>query len=180
MVAQAACARRNTLIPTAFGGHYNRARVMPTWMIIALSVAAGLGVLFLVLRWAKGGMDAARANMNEVAAGRAVRRESVAQSFGIRSKGVGQLRGIGQLALFDDELVFVQAIANNHVRAKRSDIVSVTTPRSFLGKTQGVKLLAVEWRTADTTDQIALRVQDLDGWLADLGGVTAPADDKAR
>lgn len=152
---------------------------MAPWMITALSVAAGLVLLLLfflllrlVVRWAQRGMAAARAQLSEVAAGRTARRESGAQSFGIRSKGAGQLRGAGYLALFDDELVFIQAIATNHVRAKLSDIVNVTTPRSFLGKTQGAKLLAVEWRTGDGTDQVALRVPDLDAWVRDLGGVT--------
>ncbi len=149
---------------------------MAPWMIVALSVAAGLVLLFLLLRWAQGGLAAAREALTEVAAGRTARRESAAQSFGIRSKGPVQLRGAGYLALFDDELVFVQAVATNHVRAKLSDIVGVTTPRSFLGKTQGVKLLAVEWRTGDATDQVALRVPDVDGWVADLGGVTVAKD----
>ena len=145
---------------------------MAPWMTIALSVAAALVLLFLLLRWAQRGLAAARANLTEIAAGRTARRQSAAHSFGIRSRGAGQLRGAGYLALFDDELVFVQALAKNHVRAKLSDIVGVTTPRSFLGKTQGVKLLAVEWRTGAATDQVALRVPDLDAWLADLGGVT--------
>ncbi len=145
-------------------------------MTIAISVAAALIVLVLLLRWAQRGMAAARESLAEVAAGRTVRRQSAAQSFGIRSKGAGQLRGTGYLALFDDELVFVQAIAKNHVRAKLTDIVGVTTPRSFLGKTQGVKLLAVEWRTGDASDQVALRVPDLEAWVADLGGVTSAED----
>ena len=65
----------------------------------------------------------------------------------------------------------MQAIAKNHVRAKRADLVGVTTPRSFLGKTQGVKLLAIEWRTGegDATDQIGMRVAELDAWLEELG-----------
>lgn len=145
---------------------------MPAWMIIAPAVAAALLFLFLLLRWAQRGLAAARGNLTEIAAGRTARRQSAAQSFGIRSEGAGQLRGAGYLALFDDELVFVQAIASNHVRAKLSDIVDVTTPRSFLGKTQGVKLLAVEWRTHNGSDQVALRVPDLDAWVADLGSLT--------
>jgi hypothetical protein len=145
---------------------------MAPWVTIALSVAAALAFLFLVLRWARRGLAAARADLTAVAAGRTARRQSAAQSFGIRSKGAGQLRGAGYLALFDDELVFVQATAENHVRAKLSDIVGVTTPRSFLGKTQGVKLLAIEWRTGNATDQVALRVPDLDAWVEALGGLT--------
>ncbi len=138
---------------------------MGIWSLVIGSTTALLVVVVLVVRWASAGMAAARAQLAEVAAGRAAVREGQAQSFGIRSKGVTQLRGAGYLALFDDELVFLQAIAANHVRAKRLDIVGVTTPRSFLGKTQGVKLLAVEWREGASTDQIALRVSDLEGWL---------------
>lgn len=149
---------------------------MASWMTVALSVAAALVLVLLLLRWAQRGMTAARANLTAVAAGRTARRQSAAQSFGIRSKSAGQLRGVGYLALFDDELVFVQAIAKNHVRAKVGDIVGVTTPRSFLGKSQGVKLLAVEWRTDDANDQVALRVPDLDAWVEDLGGVTVAED----
>lgn len=149
---------------------------MALWMTIALCVAAALVFLFLLLRWARRGLAAARANLNEVAAGRTARRQSAAQSFGIRSRGAGQLRGAGYLALFDDELVFVQAIANNHVRARLGDIVGVTTPRSFLGKTQGVKLLAVEWRTGDASDEVALRVPNLDAWVEDLAGVIIARD----
>ncbi len=144
---------------------------MPPALIITLSIAAGVALLFLLLRWARRGMAAARANLTEIAAGRTARRESAASSFGLASKGAAQLRGAGHLALFDDELVFVQAIAGNHVRARLVDIVGVSTPRSFLGKTQGVELLAVEWRAGDTTEQVALRVPDLDGWVRDLGGL---------
>jgi hypothetical protein len=144
---------------------------MAPWMIVLLALVTVL--LVLVIIWARRGMAAAQAQLAEVAGGRTARRQSRAQSFGLRSKGAAQLRGTGYLALFDDELVFVQAIASNHVRAKRSDIVGVTTPRSFLGKTQGAKLLAVEWRAGEgTTEQVALRVPDLDAWVHDLGGVT--------
>ena len=55
--------------------------------------------------------------------------------------------------------------------------LSISTPRSFLGKTQGVKLLAIEWRTGDATDQVALRVPDLDAWVQELGGVTSDRPD---
>lgn len=149
---------------------------MPLPVTLALSAIAALLLLIVLLRWARRGMAAARANLTEVAAGRTARRQAMAQSFGIRSKGVGQWRGSGELALFEDELVFVQAFAENHIRAKLSDIVGVTTPRSFLGKTQGAKLLAVEWRAGAVSDQVAFRVADLDGWVAALGGVTAAKD----
>lgn len=143
-------------------------------MLGLLTVPLGLVALVLLIRWARRGMAAARTQLAEISAGRTARRQSPANTFGIRSRGATQMRGAGFVALFDDELVFVQAIAGNHVRAKIADIVAVTTPRSFLGKTQGVQLLAVEWRTGDGTDQVALRVPELEAWLEDLGraGVT--------
>jgi hypothetical protein len=137
---------------------------METWLIVLVVVLATIPLL-LLLRWARKGMAKARAQLAEIGAGRTALRQCQAQSFGIRSKGPAQLRGAGYLALYDDELVFVQAIAQNHVRAGRAAIVSVTTPRSFLGKTQGVKLLAIEWHDGNVTDQIALRVPKLDEWL---------------
>lgn len=145
-------------------------------MIVLLALVP----LVLLITWARRGLVAARTRLTEVAGGRTAKRQSRAQSFGLRSKGAAQWRGAGYLALFDDELAFVQAIASNHVRAKRSDIIGVTTPRSFLGKTQGVKLLAVEWRTGEgSTEQVALRVPDLDAWVDDLGGVTGDPGDPA-
>ena len=140
---------------------------MPWWMggLVALLTVS----LVLLVVWARRGRDAARRHLTEIAGGRTPKRQSPAQSFGLLSKGAAQWRGAGYLALFDDELVFVQAIASNHVRAKLSDIVAVTTPRSFLGKTQGVKLLAIEWTVgAGATEQVALRVPDLDSWVEDL------------
>jgi hypothetical protein len=144
---------------------------MPVWSIVVAATLLGLIPLLLLIRWAQQGLAKARAHLAEVAAGRTALRQSPAQSFGIRSKGAAQLRGAGYLALFDDELVFVQAIAKNHMRARRADLVGVTTPRSFLGKSQVVKLLAIEWRTGegDATDQIGLRVSELDAWLDELG-----------
>ncbi len=143
-------------------------------MVVILALPPGLVALLLLIRWARRGLAAARAQLGEISAGRTVRRQSPANTFGIRSKGATQMRGAGYVALFDDELVFVQAIAGNHVRAKIADIVGVTTPRSFLGKSQAVRLLAVEWRTGDGTEQVALRVPELKAWLEELGraGVT--------
>jgi hypothetical protein len=149
---------------------------MPDVTLLSSILAVGVFVLFLalLLRWARRGAAAARARLAEIAAGRSARRQSQANTFGLRSEGAAQLRGLGYLALFDDELVFVQAIASNHVRTKVADITGVTTPRSFLGKTQGVRLLAVEWRTGDTTDQVALRVPELDAWLDELRRAGVP------
>jgi hypothetical protein len=142
-----------------------------TTPIISVAVAVivpVVGVVLLVL-WARGIAAKARAGIEQIGAGRTPALKTGANSFGIRSRGAVQWRGFGYLALFDDELVFVQAGAGNHVRAKLTEITGMSTPRSWLGKTQVTKLLAFEWRTGEGTDQIALRVPDLPQWLDALG-----------
>jgi hypothetical protein len=136
-------------------------------------VVAILLLLVLLYAWARRGAQKARAALDEIAAGRTARRRSGAQSYGIKSKGPAQLSGLGYLALFDDELVFVQAIAGNHVRAPIGDIVTVTTPRSFLGKAGGSELLAIEWRTDGKTDEVAFAVPELDAWVEALRALRA-------
>lgn len=148
---------------------------MQPWMI-ALWLVPLLALVVALVLWARRGMAAARKLLGELAAGRTARRECQAQSFGLRSLGPAQLRGAGYLALFDDELVFVQAIAKNHARVRLTDIIGVTTPGSFLGKTQGVKLLAIEWRQGAATEQIALRVPDLGLWLEALAAAGAQVE----
>jgi hypothetical protein len=66
------------------------------------------------------------------------------------------------------------------VRAAVGDLVGVTTPRSFLGKSYGRELLAIEWRTpTGTTDKLAVYASNLDAWLAALAeaGVAVTARD---
>jgi len=154
--------RRGTLVPMSMplvGGLF--------------ATVAGLVVLILLVRR---GMSAARAALDELAAGRTPLRSVRAQSYGIRSRGRTQLRGLGYLALFDDELVFQQVLAKNHVRVPRGDLVAVTTPRSFLGKSGGRRLLALEWKTDAGTDMAAFLVRDLDAWLTTLERAGVPIE----
>jgi hypothetical protein len=138
------------------------------WLLVLVPVVG-------MVVWAKRGTEKARVGLEEMAGGRTARLQTRANSFGIRSRGKAQWRGLGHLALFDDELVFVQALAGNYVRAKVADIQGVSTPRAFLGKTAGRKLLAVEWRVGDGTDQVAFFVSELDRWVAELEQLTQRA-----
>ena len=96
-------------------------------------------------------------------------REGDANSFGIESAGVWQVRGNGNLALTKHELLFAQWVPNRLLRIPRSSIVEVTTARSHLGKTVGRDLLKVVWLTdLGAEDSIALWVRDLEGWLEAL------------
>ncbi len=96
-------------------------------------------------------------------------REDDANSFGVESAGVWQVRGNGNLALTRHELLFAQWVPNRLLRIPRRSITDVTTVRSHLGKTVRRDLLKVAWTTQlGTQDSIALWVGDLQGWLAAL------------
>ena len=97
-------------------------------------------------------------------------RESDANSFGVESAGPWQVRGNGNLALTEEELLFAQWVPNRVLGVPRAAILEVTTARGHLGKTMGRKLLKVVWTNeAGERDSIALWVDDLNGWLAALG-----------
>jgi hypothetical protein len=92
-----------------------------------------------------------------------------ANSFGVESGGVWQVRGNGNLALTEHELLFAQWVPDRLLRIPRSSILEVTTAGSHLGKTVRRDLLKIVWATdLGTQDSIALWVRDLAGWLEAL------------
>ena len=96
------------------------------------------------------------------------RRENV-RGLGLQSRGKGQVRGNGWLVLTDDELRFKQWVPAREDRIPLSAVTAVETPRVWLGKTVGRKLLCVRWRTPEGTDDaMAWEVRDLDAWLVAL------------
>lgn len=100
-----------------------------------------------------------------------LREEEGANSLGIESAGRTQVRGNGNLALTEEELIFAQWIPNRVTRIPRASILEVTTAKSHLGKWIGRPLLKVVWTNERAErDSIALRVRDLDGWIAALTG----------
>ena len=98
----------------------------------------------------------------------ATRTENV-RGLGLQSRGKGQVRGNGWLVLTDDELRFKQWIPAREDRIPLAAITEVSTPRVWLGKTVGRKLLCVRWRTPDGGDDaMAWEVRDVDAWLSAL------------
>jgi hypothetical protein len=91
-------------------------------------------------------------------------RKENAQGLGLESRGKGQVRGNGWLVLTPDELRFRQWVPNRETRIPLASITEITTPRSWLGKSVGRKLLVVRW----DEDAMAWNVRDLDGWLSAL------------
>ena len=90
----------------------------------------------------------------------------MANLFGIKSVGMKQIRGNGILLLTGSELYFRMLLPRRELVVPLRNITSVETPKSFLGKTRGRKLLKVDFRN-DTggTDSAAWLVPDLEKWV---------------
>jgi hypothetical protein len=92
-----------------------------------------------------------------------------ANSFGIESKGVAQIRGNGCLAASDEELMFVMWLPRREIRIPRNMITSVERTNSHLGKSMGRPLLLVRFTDeAGSPDSIAWLVSDLEAWQSAL------------
>lgn len=83
--------------------------------------------------------------------------------FGRESDGAAQLRGNGTMALTGSEIVFERWVPRKEYRIPFAAIQAIETPRAFLGKSVGQRLLKVVY-TSDSgqTDSIAWLVPDLE------------------
>ena len=135
--------------------------VIPVVAIVAVAV---LVVVFAVvraaIRRARSGAEAMLPADN--------RRRAVVCSLGQASRGHGQIRGNGTLALTADALVFVLWVPRRQVVIPLARILTVDTTRSHLGKRVGAALLRVRWLSVEGEDAIAWHVADLESWLAAL------------
>lgn len=95
----------------------------------------------------------------------------MANVFGIQSGGMKQVRGNGILLLTTSQLYFRMFLPRRELLVPLRSITSVETPKSFLGKTRGRKLLKVDFRN-DTggTDSAAWLVPDLEKWVEAIRG----------
>jgi len=149
-------------------------RPMAPTLIIGSSLLALLLLVFALRRFTRG----LRANGREEIAkrhppGDVLRAETLAQSFGLQSKGVFQLRGSGALALTPTELFFSMYVLERELRIPLASITAVSLVRSHLGKTQFTDLLHVRFALDGVDDAIAWRVPDPGAWKAQLDAVRA-------
>jgi hypothetical protein len=133
--------------------------------VVVLAVVATVGTLAIVYavfsRAARRSEEAARREFPD-----AHRIEAGALFFGQRSRGAAQMRGNGTLIFAPAELVFRQWVVGREFRIAYRSIQSLETPRSFLGKTQGVKLLQVNYVDGSgAQDAMAWRVRDVNATL---------------
>lgn len=137
---------------------------------ILLPLFAGVLVLLAVVRLVVASL--ARRTREEVRrrlAGRPIVRESLgANFFGLSSRGLGQVRGNGALVLTPDQICFLMFAPRREVTIPLRDVTRLSTPRSHLGKTVGMRLLKVDFTSPAGPDAAAWAVRDLDGWVADV------------
>lgn len=92
-----------------------------------------------------------------------------ANSFGVESRGVAQIRGNGCLVATDDEVLFVMWLPRRELRIDRERITAVERVSSHLGKTVGRPLLRIRYiDEAGRLDSVAWFVRDLPAWEATL------------
>ena len=112
----------------------------------------------------------------EEALGDSLTRSATVNGLGLQSRGRGQVRGNGRLALTSDELRFSQWVPQRETTIPLAAITSVGTERTWLGKWVGATLLCVRWRTPDgSEDAMAWQLRDLEGWLAAIHAAREPS-----
>jgi len=137
--------------------------------VLVVSILAFVALLFVLIMFPVARRARRlKAEMEAEVSDDAERSENV-QGLGLESRGKGQVRGNGWLVLTADELRFRQWVPDRETRIPRAAITAVETDRWWLGKSVGVKLLIVRWRTPEGGDDaMAWRVRDVDSWLAAL------------
>jgi hypothetical protein len=110
----------------------------------------------------------AREDMHERLCGERPQLEGNARLVGVKSRGPGQMRGTGTLALTLGEVVFLMWVPRRELRIARDAIESVQTGHGVAGKWTGAELLHVRWRSGDAVDEAAWEVKDLGAWLVAL------------
>jgi hypothetical protein len=104
------------------------------------------------------------------------KRAANAQGLGLESRGKGQVRGNGWLVLTDDELLFRQWVPDRETRIPLAAVTAVETPRGWLGKSVGSRLLCVRWRTEDGGgDAMAWNVRDREEWVRQIDAARGAA-----
>src|SRR5688500_15508607 len=113
----------------------------------------------MVLGWLRRRVAAAvRARLGE---GRIQLMDDRANSFGVESRGVAQMRGNGCLAAPSDEVLFVMWIPRRELRIARDRITAVERVASHLGKTIGRPLLRLRYiDEVGRSDSVAWYVRD--------------------
>jgi hypothetical protein len=135
--------------------------------------ALTIGVVILRV-WLRRLHDAAIRDADEALAAEAqILREPAANLFGVRSGGMGQVRGNGVLTLTNRRLHFMMWLPRREVSIDLLNITGIETPKSFLGKSKLRPLLQVNFTDErGDEDAAAWLVADLEEWTETLDSRT--------
>jgi hypothetical protein len=140
-------------------------------VVLGLVLLTALIVPAVLILWIRGLSRSAAAKMRaRLGEHRILLMDRGANFFGVKSRGIGQLRGNGCLALTRDELLFLMWVPRREIRIPRSDILRAGKTRTHVGKASFFPLLRVHFRNEEgKEDAIAWRVRNLKEWLEKLG-----------
>lgn len=130
---------------------------------IAGSLLLAVGLVFMLRKLLKTAMAEVYAEYPEHVR---ILSSSMVNLFGIQSRGMKQVRGNGILLLTASQIYFRMLLPRRELLVPLSSITSVETPKSFLGKTKGRKLLKIDFRNnVGSIDSAAWLVPDLEKWV---------------
>jgi len=143
------------------------------WLLVTMCVLGGMAALALVWLAAVAAQRFVLKSLERRLRPRVERRYAAenillasyeADFFGLESRGLGQVRGNGALALTPGELYFIQAVLGREVVIPLEDITAVSVVRSHLKKWVPRDLLRVDYRTPEGPEAAAWFVYDPSGW----------------
>lgn len=145
-----------------------------TPVLIALLVVAGLALMVVpVLVIRRLGRKVIAEVLQKYPEHSLSRIDPLANLFGVRSRGLKQIRGNGVLLVTSGELYFRMLAPRREVTIPVRDITGMGVEKSFLGKSKGIPLLRVDYRDGmGGTDSAAWAVRDVNGWLSTLETLT--------
>jgi len=145
-----------------------------TPVLIVLLVIAGLAMLVVpVLVIRRVGRRVMAEVLQKYPEHTLSRIDPLANLFGVRSRGMKQIRGNGVLLVTSGELYFRMLAPRRELTVPVRDIIGMGVEKSFLGKSKGIPLLRVDYRDGiGGTDSAAWAVRDVSGWLSTLETLT--------
>lgn len=135
---------------------------------VILLVGGSLSLFFIIF-WKKMNTSGAHRIKEQFPTKQILRSESTANFFGLASRGRGQLRGNGVLALTPNELWFSRFVKREDINIPLQSITSVELVESHLGKRiLGRALLYVEFQQEGKQDAIAWAVTSPTDWKLEI------------
>jgi len=131
--------------------------------VIVLLVSSALALLYVLLKAARKAQTKKAEELLERFRGRkVVSVKSSANFFGQESLGYSQMRGNCSLVITEDEIFSEMWLPKKTITIPITSVVSIETPKSFLGKSRGRPLLKVVFTNKNgLNDSAAWQVSDL-------------------